>query len=485
MLITFLIIFPLIGALIVYLSESIFSTSFRMKLALITAGINFIISLCMWIQFDENTVQFQFVEDWGSLFSGGLCHLIIGVDGISLFFIILTTFLTIPIILTPPYKGESPIAYLIAILILESMLIAVFVVLDLLLFYICFETVLIPMFLIIGIWGSRERKVLAAYQFFLYTLFGSLFMLLGILIIYYQTGTTDYQYLLGSIISEKIVFTRENLLWLTFFFSFAVKVPMMPFTLWLYSAHSEAPTGGSMILAGVLLKLAGYGFLRYSLPLFPNASIYFSPFILTIAIISIIYSIFACLRQTDLKTIIAYSSVSHMNIGIIGIFSNTIPGIEGSIFMMISHGIVSSALFFCIGLLYDRTGTRILKYYRGLAVTMPIFSLLFFILILSNMAVPFTSGFVGELLAFIGIFKTNPVVCLLASISIILGATYNIWLASRLLFGSLSKYFSAYNDLTRREFMILLPCVFLTILLGIFPNIILDSLHSSCSALIN
>jgi len=310
-------------------------------------------------------------------------------------------------------------------------------------------------------------------------------MLIGILIIYYQTGTTDYQYLLGSLISEKILFARENLLWLTFFLSFAVKVPMFPLANWLYSAHTEAPTGGSMLLAGILLKLAGYGFLRYSLTLFPYSSEYFSILVYTIATISVIYSSLSCLRQIDIKTIIAYSSVAHMNICILGIYSNNLIAIEGAIFMMISHGIVSAALFFCVGLLYDRTGTRILKYYRGLAITMPIFSLFFFLLILSNMAVPGTIGFVGEFLSFYGVFFDNPLICLIVSISIILGASFNIWLTNRMLFGSVSKYFESFNDLTRREFVILLPFILLSILLGLFPNRILNILHLSSASLIH
>nr|QRH18106.1 NADH dehydrogenase subunit 4 [Blastocladiella sp.] len=482
---SFLIIFPLIGALIIYLGESTLTSVSRMRIALITAGINFIVSIGLWIQFDENTAQFQFVEDWGSLFNNGLCHIIIGIDGISLFFVILTTFLTIPILLTPPYKGESPIAYLMMMLILESMLVAVFVVLDLLLFYICFETVLIPMFLIIGIWGSRSRKIFAAYQFFLYTLLGSLFMLLGILVIYYQTGTTDYQYLLGLALDNKIVFARENLLWLAFFLSFAVKVPMYPFYVWLPEAHTEAPTGGSMLLAGILLKLGTFGFIRYSLALFPNASINFTPWIFSLALIGIIYSSFTCLRQIDLKKIIAYSSVAHMNTTILGIFAGDIKALEGSLFVMISHGIVSSALFFCVGALYDRTGTRILKYYRGLAITMPLYSLFFFILILSNIAVPGTSGFPGEFLIFMGTFTTNYAIIFVATFFVlVLGASFNIWMANRLLFGQVSKYIESYNDLTRREFAVLLPFIFLTILLGLAPNIILLALHQSCSTFI-
>jgi len=482
--ISLLIIIPLLGALIISLSRNdLFKLSQYqiLKIAEITVVINFILSLILWIQFDSNTAQFQFVEDWGSLFNSGLCHFILGLDGISLFLVILTTFLTIPIILTPPYKGKSPLTYIIIILILESLLIAVFTVLDLLLFYICFESVLIPMFLMIGIWGSRERKIHAAYQFFLYTLLGSLFMLLGILVIYYQTGTTDYQYLLGLALDKKVIFARENILWLTFFLSFAVKVPMFPFHLWLIHAHVEAPTGGSMLLAGVLLKLGGYGFIRYALSIFPNATLYFTPFVMTLSLIGIIYSSLACLRQIDIKSIIAYSSIAHMNLSLLGIFSNEIQGLEGALFLMISHGIVSSALFYSIGVLYNRTHTRILKYYRGLATTMPLFSLFFFLLSLSNMAVPGTSGFIGEFLVFIGAFKTNIVVTLIASLSIILGAAYTVWLSNRLLFGTLSKYFDAYNDLTKSEFYILLPLVFLTLLFGIFPNILLDSIHFSLS----
>ena len=325
---------------------------------------------------------------------------------------------------------------------------------------------------------------MAAYRFFLYTLLGSVFMLLGILVIYYQTGTTDYSYLLGLAIDNKILYKTENILWLTFFLSFAVKVPMFPFHIWLISAHSEAPTGGSMLLAGILLKLSGYGFLRFSLSLFPNASLYFTPFVITLATISILYSSLACLRQRDIKTIIAYSSISHMNLVILGIFSNTIIGISSSIFMMLAHGIVSSALFFCIGLLYDRTHTRILKYYSGLASVMPLFSTLFFILMLSNMAVPGTIGFIGEFLCLMSIFKNYPIISIIAAFSIILGAAYNIWLVNRLLFGIPSRYIDAFRDLTRREFVIILTFVILSIVLGIAPNILLKPLNFTVSTLI-
>jgi proton-translocating NADH-quinone oxidoreductase chain M len=488
MILSTLIILPTLGALLIYMGESAFSdnNTIAMRIALITASITFLISIGLWIQFDYNTAQFQFVEDWGSLFSKqSFCHLILGIDGISLFLVILTTFLTIPIILTPPYKGKSPVAYLMAILIIESMLIAVFVVLDLLLFYICFEVVLIPMFLIITVWGSRERKIFAAYQFFLYTLLGSLFMLLGILLIYYQTGTTDYQYLLTLVETTQITSTYENILWLSFFISFAVKVPCWPVHGWLPEAHTEAPTGGSMLLAGVLLKLGGYGFIRYSLALFPNSSEFFAPFVFSLALIGIIYSSLTCLRQIDLKKIIAYSSVAHMNTTLLGIFSNGIIPLEGALFVMISHGIVSSALFFMVGAAYDRSSTRLLKYYKGLAATMPLFSLFFFILILCNIAVPGTIAFPGEFLIFAGLFKANPFICFIASFFIIvLGAAYNIWVTNRLLFGSMSKYFVAYNDLTRREFAILFPFIFLSIFLGLFPNLIIDAIHFSCSALI-
>uniref|UniRef100_T1FLC8 NADH-ubiquinone oxidoreductase chain 4 n=1 Tax=Helobdella robusta TaxID=6412 RepID=T1FLC8_HELRO len=296
----------------------------------------------------------------------------------------------------------------------------------------CFESVLIPMFLIIGIWGARERKIHAAYQFFLYTLLGSLFMLLAILVIYFEVGSTDYQVLAVADISE----TRQRILWLGFFLSFAVKVPMIPFHIWLPEAHVEASLAGSIILAGILLKLAGYGFLRYSIGILPDASAFFTPLVYSLAVISIIYSSFTTLRQIDLKKIIAYSSVGHMNITLLGLFSNTIQGIEGSLILMLAHGVVSPALFICVVILYDRYHTRLLKYYRGLTQHMPVWSVMFFLFTLGNIAVPLSANFVGEFMTFTGAYQQNPVLTVLGGLGMILSAAYGIWLYNRTAFGA-------------------------------------------------
>lgn len=319
-------------------------------------------------------------------------------------------------------------------------MLAVFCMLDLLLFYVFFESVLLPMFLIIGVWGSRERKIRAAYQFFLYTLIGSLFMLLAILLIYFQTGTTDLQVLFVSEFSLQ----RQLLLWFAFFASFAVKVPMIPVHIWLPEAHVEAPTSGSVILAGVLLKLGTYGFVRYSIPLFPEASVYFTPLIYTLSIIGVIYASLTTLRQIDLKKIIAYSSVAHMGFVTLGLFSLNVQGIEGALFLMLSHGFVASALFLCIGVLYDRTHTRLVKYYGGLVHVMPLFSVFFLIFTMGNLSLPGTSSFVGEFLILVGVFQTNPFVATFAATGMILGGAYSIWLYNRVVFGNLKPFFYRY-----------------------------------------
>ena len=316
-------------------------------------------------------------------------------------------------------------------------MLAVFCMLDLLLFYVFFESVLLPMFLIIGVWGSRERKIRAAYQFFLYTLIGSLFMLLAILLIYFQTGTTDLQVLFVSEFSLQ----RQFLLWFAFFASFAVKVPMIPVHIWLPEAHVEAPTSGSVILAGVLLKLGTYGFVRYSIPLFPDASVYFTPLVYTMSIIGIIYASLTTLRQIDLKKIIAYSSVAHMGFVTLGLFSLNIQGIEGALLLMLSHGFVASSLFLCIGVLYDRTHTRLVKYYGGLVHVMPLFSVFFLIFTMGNLSLPGTSSFVGEFLILVGVFQTNPFVATCAATGMILGGAYSIWLYNRVVFGNLKPFF--------------------------------------------
>lgn len=419
--------------------------------------------------------------DFCSFFDG--INYIIGIDAISLLFIILTTLLFPLCFLlnweSVKYRFKD---FAILLFLLEFFLINVFSCLDLFFFYIFFESVLIPMFFIIGIWGSRQRKIHAVYQFFLYTFFGSVFMLISIIIIYLHIGTTAIHFIKNFYFSEN----RQLIIWLGFFLGFSIKVPMIPFHIWLPEAHVEAPTTGSILLAGILLKLGTYGFIRFLIPLFPYALKFFTPFVFVICLISIIYGSFSTIRQIDLKKIIAYSSIVHMNFCIIGLFTNNIEGIFGSFFLMISHGIVSGALFFCIGILYDRYHTRILYYYGGLVQVMPIFSVIFLIFILSNMGFPGTSGFVGEILILISIFSINFKVALLISTSMVFSAIYSLWLYNRIIFGEIKNFFflknlyffkswfKKFSDITKREFMIALPLLFFNFILGIYPNIIFN-----------
>jgi proton-translocating NADH-quinone oxidoreductase chain M len=371
--------------------------------------------------------------------------------------------------------------YFIAFLAMEALVIAVFCVLDIILFYVFFESVLIPMFIIIGVWGSRERRIRAAYMFFLYTLLGSVLMLLAILYIYYQVGTTDYQILLTTTFDPEV----QKLLWLAFFASFAVKVPMLPVHIWLPEAHVEAPTAGSVILAGILLKLGSYGFLRFSLPLFPYASVYFTPLIYAFACIAVIYTSLTAIRQTDLKRIIAYASVAHMNLVLIGMFVYNLQGLEGSILQQLSHGLVSGALFLCVGVVYDRHHTRLVKYYSGLAHTMPIYIAIFMFFSMANIALPGTSSFVGEFLILAGAFQTNTTVCVLSATGMILGGGYSLWLFNRVAFGNIKiQYMNVFSDVDKREFATLLPLIILTLVMGIYPEIFLDPMHSSCANLL-
>jgi proton-translocating NADH-quinone oxidoreductase chain M len=416
----------------------------------------FLYSLGFWIQFENSTAKFQFVETIRWLPHSNI-NLVLGVDGISLFLVVLTTFL-IPICILAGWSSikRSEKEYIIALLIGESFMIAVFCMLDILLFYVFFESVLIPMFIIIGVWGSRQRKIQAAYQFFLYTLLGSVFMLLAILSIFLQTGTTDLHILLTTEFSER----RQILLWLAFFASFSVKVPMVPVHIWLPEAHVEAPTAGSVILAGILLKLGTYGFLRFSIPMFPEATLYFTPFIYTLSVIAILYTSLTTIRQIDLKKIIAYSSVAHMNFVTIGMFSLNIQGIEGSILLMLSHGLVSSALFLCVGALYDRHKTRLVRYYGGLVSTMPNLSTIFLFFTLANMSLPGTSSFIGEFLILLGAYRRNSLVATLAALGMILGAAYSLWLYNRVVFGNPKpKFLHRFSDLDRREVLIFLPFI--------------------------
>lgn len=364
--------------------------------------------------------------------------------------------------------------YIIAFLLLESILFAVFSSLDIMLFYLLFEAVLIPMFLIVGFYGSRARKIRSAYMLFLYTLFSSLIMFLAILYIYFKFGSTDYL-LLKTVVFDPV---SEKLCWLAFFISFAVKMPLIPFHIWLPEAHCEAPTAGSVILAGILLKLGGFGFLRYSLGLFFDASAFFAPFVFVICTFGIIYASLTTIQQIDLKKIIAYSSVGHMAVVCIGIFSNVSQSILGSILLMVSHGIVSGALFLCIGILYERYNTRLIKYYAGLLTTKPLFSTFFTLFTMANIGMPGTNSFIGEFLIILGCFLFNSWVAFFCSTGMVLGGGYSLWLLNRLLFGNIKNYsISEFNDLTRLEFYYLAPFAFLTILLGIYPELLISYLY--------
>ncbi|XBJ03256.1 hypothetical protein VPH35_022454 [Triticum aestivum] len=443
------------------------------------------------IQFDPSTAKSQFVESLRWLPYENI-HLYMGIDGLSLFFVILTTFL-IPICISVGWSGMRSFGkeYITAFLIREFLMIAVSCMLDPLLFYVLSESVPIPML-----------KIKAAYQFFLYTLLGSVFMLLAILLILLQTGTTDLQILLTTEFSER----RQILLWIAFFASFAVKVPMVPVHIWLPEAHVEAPTAGSVILDGILLKLGTYGFLRFSIPMFPEATLCFTPFIYTLSAIAIIYTSLTTLRQIDLKKIIAYSSVAHMNLVTIGMFSRAAAGIGGSILLMLSHGLVSSALFLCVGVLYDRHKTRLVRYYGGLVSTMPNFSTIFFFFTLANMSLPGTSSFIGEFLILVGAFQRNSLVATLAALGMILGAAYSLWLYNRVVSGNLKPDFLyKFSDLNGREVSIFLPFLvggatvhsffakcyglnveLLTLLvrMGVHPKVFPDCMHTSVSNLV-
>ena len=468
-----LIFLPLVGALFISIipkGDIIYIRNIALNFSLLT----FLFSAFLWVGFDSFVSTFQFVSkiEWLSALN---INFILGIDGIGLLFILLTT-LIFPICILSSWRNilKNLKEYMILLLIMESLLIIVFSVLDLLLFYIFFESILIPMFLIIGIWGSRRRKIRASYLLFFYTLFGSVLMLIGIMSIYIEVGTTDYQTLLLADFDKE----KQKFLWLAFFLSFASKIPMAPLHIWLPEAHVEAPTTGSVILAGILLKMGSYGFIRFSLPLFPFASLYFTPLIYTIGLLSIIYTSLTAIRQTDLKRIIAYASIAHMNLIMLGLFSLNIQGIEGSLIQMISHGIVSSALFLCVGIVNDRYHTRLLKYYSGLVLIMPNFVSIFLLFMFANAALPGTCNFVGEFLLFIGIFQDNIFITILAASSIVLSGVYSLWLFNRVSYGNLKvQYIRGFSDITKREFFLLLPLIFLTIFLGFYPEVLFNKIH--------
>lgn len=474
-----LILLPLVGSLVISFMPASSERAIKVG-GLVISSLTFILSLFAWIFFDPSSTKFQFVYDAPWLGTSNI-HLILGIDGISLFFVILTTFL-IPICLLAGWESiEKQKEYVIAFLVLEALTLSVFCLLDLFLFYVFFESVLIPMFFIIGIFGSRERKIRAAYQFFLYTLLGSVLMLLGILMIYSQTGTTQVELLYTAEFTE----ISQIILWLSFFASFAVKVPMVPVHIWLPEAHVEAPTAGSVILAGIMLKLGTYGFLRFSIPLFPEASLYFTPLVFTMSVIAVMYTSLTTVRQVDLKKIIAYSSVAHMNFVTLGLFSLNPQGVEGSLLLMISHGLVSPALFLCIGALYDRHKTRLLRYYGGTVRTMPIFSSVFLFFTMGNISLPGTSSFVGEFLVLTGTYQANPFICVLGATGMVLGAAYSLWLYNRVTFGAFKPHFiSTYADLNRREFFTFLPLIISVLWMGVYPEVFLNEIHASVSNLL-
>ena len=481
-----LILIPILGSLILMCIPKEKVQQIKIT-GLWVGGINLVLSQYLWIFFDENSDRFQFqglsreylisFPSWNTTANGSLN--LLGIDGISIYFVLLTTLL-IPLCLLISWNSIKTLVkqYIICFLVMESALVLVFSVLDLVLFYVFFETILIPMFLVIGVWGSRTRKIRAAYQLFLYTLLGSILMLLALLTIYFEVGSTSYEIVLANIRGVGFTPERELILWLAFFASFAVKVPMFPVHIWLPEAHVEAPTAGSVLLAGILLKLGTYGFIRFSIPLFPNASLYFTPLIYTLSVLAIIYTSLTTLRQVDLKKIIAYSSVAHMGLVTIGLFTNNIQGIEGALLIMISHGFVSSALFMCVGVLYDRYHTRILKYYSGIAQHMPLFAFLFVFFSLANLGLPGTSSFIGEFLTLIGAMESSFVVTVLASSGMVLGAAYSIWLCNRVLFGRSTTGYN-YTDISLIEISALFPLVVLTLLMGIYPGIFLDVMHLS------
>jgi NADH-quinone oxidoreductase subunit M len=472
---------PIVGAIfITFLQEDEAGVRNARWIALWTTLITFVISLILVWRFDAGSADFQFLEKRPWL--GGAINYSMGVDGISLPFVILTTAVMPIAILASWTSIQTRVrSYMIAFLVLETLMVGTFCALDLVLFYLFFEGGLIPMFLIIGVWGG-PRRVYASFKFFLYTLLGSVLMLLAIMAMYWQAGTTDIPTLLHHAFPR----TLQTWAWFAFLASFAVKMPMWPVHTWLPDAHVEAPTAGSVILAAILLKLGGYGFLRFSLPMFPQASVDFAPLIYALSVVAIIYTALVALVQEDMKKLIAYSSVAHMGFVTMGLFAMTVQGVAGGIFQMISHGIVSAALFLCVGVVYDRLHTREIAAYGGLVNRMPIYAFAFMIFTFANIGLPGTTGFIGEFLTLLGTFRVNNWVATLATIGTILSACYALWLYRKVIFGKLEKP-SLFNikDIGWREMAILAPLVILTIVFGIYPKPVLDVSASSVTQLVD
>jgi NADH-quinone oxidoreductase subunit M len=475
-----LLVLPLVGAafILTLRSDSEAARSNARWAALATTLATFILSLIAWGRFNTATGGFQLVESHAWL--AEKIRFTLGVDGFSMPLILLTTFL-MPFCILASWEsiGNRVKEYFVAFLVLETTMIGVFSALDLVLFYLFFEAGLIPMFLIIGIWGGK-RRIYASFKFFLYTLLGSVLMLLAIMAMYWQAGTTD----IPALFAHKFPANLQTWLWLAFFASFAVKMPMWPVHTWLPDAHVEAPTAGSVILAGVLLKMGGYGFIRVSLPMFPDASIYFAPLVFALSIVAIIYTSLVALMQEDIKKLIAYSSVAHMGFVTMGLFSLNPQGIQGAMFTMISHGLISGALFLSVGVVYDRMHTREIRAYGGLVNRMPLYAVVFLILTMANVALPGTSGFVGEFLTLMGAFRANTWVAFLAATGVILSAAYALWLYRRVVYGPLEKpALQTITDLNSREIITFAPLILLIIYYGVQPGPILDAFAVPTDAL--
>ena len=506
MLLPTLLLLPLGGAGLVMALPSHMGRAQKV-VGFLASCLTFLTSLLVWRSFNASLTHYQLVSTVPYLDQYGI-NVSLGIDGLSIYLVLLTTLLVpLCILLGWSYQVWAK-EYVVLFLVLESLTLGVFLALDLVVFYVCFEAVLIPMYFIIGVYGSRARKVRAAYQFFLYTLAGSLLMLMALFLITVEAGTTDFRTLQGL----EMAWDRQLLVWLAFAFAFGIKVPMIPAHLWLPEAHVEAPTGGSVFLAGIMLKLGGYGFLRCSLPLLPAASVYFAPLMATLSVGAIIYTSLTTLRQVDLKKIIAYSSVAHMGVVTLGIFTFTATGIEGSIFLMLGHGFISSALFVLIGCAYDRFKTRMVPYYGALVTTMPLFSASFVFFSMANIGLPGTMSFVGEFLVLTGAFLAGTYLGLLGAVGMVLGGAYQLWVCNRIIFGlpkakaqgmpvleahlgmkpaassaaalpGISRPDSVFMDLNRREWAVLLPLIVGTLVFGIFPGPILEGIHAYTAGL--
>ncbi len=475
------IFLPLLGAIVILLiKDDENSINNIKKVALWTSVGVFLLSLLIWLQFDNSNPGYQFQEKF-RWFNDFNFYYHIGIDGISLFMVILSTFLT-PLCILASWESikKRVKEYMIAFLFLETVMIGMFSSVDILLFYIFFEAVLIPMYLIIGIWGG-DRRIYASFKFFLYTLLGSVLMLIAIIAIYRLTNSMSIEDLQGNYFAKNV----QTYLWLAFFASFAVKIPMWPFHTWLPDAHVEAPTAGSVILAGVLLKMGGYGFIRFSLGMLPEASEYFSPLVMTLSIVAVVYTSIVALAQTDIKKLIAYSSVAHMGLVTIGIFIVNSQGLEGAMIQMISHGVVSGALFLCVGVIYDRMHTRDINFYGGLVNRMPIYATVFMIFMLGSVGLPGTSGFIGEFLVIVGAFKYSSIVVIGSATGIVLSAVYMLYLYKRIILGEISnEKLSEILDLNNREKIILIPLAIAVIFIGIFPNIFIEPMRLPLESII-